>query len=382
MASLAKLSDESEKLYTALLAAAHESEEGLKKVFFQPDLQSFAGESGRDVKELMPLVQELINHSLLRVSRLGGALCYSTRPRDAAKAITMLNGDEKLIYSHVEEAHSKGVWQRDIKKRTNINQTIVQKAMTKLENQRLIKSVRSVKNPAQKTYMLFHLVPSDDVTGGSFFDGGDLDESLIRELSNLIIFHVRMQSWSDTKPKKVKRALSPVIIDNGSTNGVPISPNSKKKRKRPATDDIEDAPRKHRRHDEDEVVEVVTQLAYPAYTRSYPSAEGIHQFITTTDAIRASKAEQLTVAEIQQVVDTLVWDDRLEKVGNGYRTVRGISFKPVDYGGSEQDSGDEGKGNGLTQAPCGSCPVLDLCSDDGPINAGSCTYWAKWIAGG
>ncbi|RMY64726.1 hypothetical protein D0863_09618 [Hortaea werneckii] len=378
MASLVKISDDADQLYTTMLAAAHASGEGMRKVFFQSDIQSLANESSKDVKELMPLVQELTNHSLLRISKLDRALCWSTRPRDAAKAITLLNSEEKMVYSHVEDAHQKGIWLKDLKKRTNINPGTVQKTMTKLENQRLIKSIKNVRAPAQKTYMLFHLVPSDDVTGGSFFDAGDLDESLIEELSNLIIFHVRMQSWSDTKPRKVRRETSPAPAEDDPA----ASPNSSRKRKRPATADIEDAPRKHSRYgDEDPIVEIVTQLAYPAYSRSYPTAENIHTFITTTDAIRASKAAQLTVAEIQQVIDTLVWDDRLERIGDGYRTVRGISFKPPGYGGDEED-GIDGPGNGLTQAPCGKCPVFDLCSEGGPINAGSCTYWAKWIEGG
>merc|ERR1711939_943010 len=95
---------------------------------------------------------------------------------------------------------------------------------------------KNVRAPAQKTYMLFHLVPSDDVTGGSFFDAGDLDESLIEELSNLIIFHVRMQSWADTKPRKVRRETSPAPAEDDPA----ASPNSSRKRKRPATADIEE----------------------------------------------------------------------------------------------------------------------------------------------
>ncbi|KAI7062774.1 hypothetical protein KC352_g43477, partial [Hortaea werneckii] len=73
MASLVKISDDADQLYTTMLAAAHASGEGMRKVFFQSDIQSLANESSKDVKELMPLVQELTNHSLLRISKLDRA---------------------------------------------------------------------------------------------------------------------------------------------------------------------------------------------------------------------------------------------------------------------------------------------------------------------
>jgi len=393
MAALTKLSDESEVLYTDLLKIAQESEEGLKKVFFQGDLQTIAADSAKSVNSLMILIQELTGHSLLRTSKLQGSLCWSTRPRDAAKNISMLNENEKLVYTYVEDAHQKGIWIKDIKKRSNVHPETVEKAIKKLESTRLIKSVKNVRSPVQKTYMLSHLAPSDDVTGGSFYDGGDLDESLIEELSNLIVFHVRMQSWVDAKVKRMKRESSPIVVDDDE-----LADASKKRKRGGNSGDIEDAVpppthRKHRRssrHDPetDTPLYHTVQLAYPAYSRSYPSAEMIHQFITTTDAIRATKALQLTVAEIQNVIDVLVWDDKLEKVGDGYRTVRGVNFRPsgVEADDDDDDDDEEGeesepwwKGNGLTQVPCGRCPVFDLCGEGGPINAGNCEYFKAWL---
>ncbi|KAK5133994.1 hypothetical protein LTR08_006999 [Meristemomyces frigidus] len=385
MATLTKLSGPGDALYTELCKAAQNSIEGLRKVFFQSDIEQLATDTARDKKELLPLVQELVNHSLLRLSKLDRALCWSTRPRDAATAISRLNADEKLVYSYVEDAHQKGIWLRELKKRTNINPNAVTKAMNKLENAHLIKSVKNIRAPAQKTYMLYHLVPSDDVTGGSFFDAGDLDESLIDELSNLIIFHVRMQSWADTKTKRIKRETTPpplTAADDPDTAGG-------KKRKRGPTTDIEDSAATTRKYrlsaydTDDPTIEIITQLALPAYSRAYPSAEAIHSFITTTDAIRASKAAQLTVAEIQNVVDVLVWDDKLEKIGDGYRTVRGIKFRPPGFLGDEEaEDGDKVEGNGLTQVPCGRCPVFELCGEGGPVNAGSCVYWGRWLKEG
>jgi DNA-directed RNA polymerase III subunit RPC6 len=125
-----------------------------------------------------------------------------------------------------------------------------------------------------------------------------------------------------------------------------------------------------------------TQLLYRAGTHSYPTADDIHKFLTTSSAIKPTKAASLTVAEIQGCIDVLMWDDKLEKIrrhdgaGWGYRTVRGVTFKAP---GSVFEEYEEAVGTGLTQAPCGHCPVFDICHDDGPINAAECVYFEQWL---
>ena len=370
----AGLSEESENLYAALIAAAQASPEGLRKAFFQNDLQTTSNIASAN--ELMTLVAELSSHNLIRTLKSQGSLCWATRPRDAARAVSLLSGDEKLLYTNVEDTHVKGIWIKELKKRSGVPAANVQKLLNKLESSHLIKSIKNVRAPAQKTYMLYHLAPSDDVTGGSFFDAGDLDESLIEELSNLIIFHVRMQSWAEAKPaKRVKREAAPITIDVDDDDEDDES--RRKRRKTSAKNAV--ATGHATNHDIEDAG--VRQLAFPAYTRAYPTAAAIHSFITTTDAIRAAKAQQLSVAEIQGVIDVLVWDDKLEKVGAGYRTVRGVSFKPPGFGGDEEEEEEDGNGNGSTQVPCARCPVFDICEEGGPVNPGNCVYFDEWLGG-
>ncbi|KAK3676698.1 34-kDa subunit of RNA polymerase III (C) [Recurvomyces mirabilis] len=413
MPFLPKTSPESETLYTDLLAAAQASDEGLKKLFYQPDIKDLADATAKSVDMLLRFIQELVSHCLLRTSRQGGALCWSTRPRAAAENIRALATNERTLYEYVEDSHTKGIWLRELKKRSGIEEKKVERAMAKLESARLVKLIKNIRAPAQKTYMLAHLVPSDDVTGGSFFDAGDLDESLIEEVGNLIVFHVRSQSWEERKvySKRPPRAESPIYI-NGHGGGGEAEVGSKRKR----SPDIEDMaaphhqkPSKHRSHrrrsspdPEPYTLQQIPHPASPPYP--YPSTETIHTWLTTTSAIRQSKAQQLTLAEIQGVIDVLVWDDKLERIAGGYRTVRGVEFRPPGFGGAvgsgggwggygDGDGDDEGEGedegeglgatrngNGLTQVPCGRCPVLELCGvGGGQVNAGSCVYFREWL---
>lgn len=387
MADPAQLSDKADVLYNRLISADSPSSPGQKRVagykrnFSQADFQEFTDDTGATLPELLVLVQELQDHCLVRAAKLGGQLCWSTRPRHAAKAIRTLTEDDRMLYTHVEESREGGIWVKEIKKRANLPPNLVQKALDKLEKRHLIKSIKTVKSPVQKTYMLWHLAPSDDVTGGSFFDAGDLDESLIEELSNLIVFHVRMQSWVDSRPRRIKKEIT--ISDDEDDTSATAQSKATKKRKRRDTNDIEDAgaPKRRSRYHDPETDQPVTQQAYPAYSYSYPTVNLIHQFLTTTGAIRASKAQQLTVAEIQSLIDVLVWDEKLEKIGDGYRTVRGVKFKPPNRPDDEGETETRELGNGLTQAPCGKCPVFDLCEEGGPVNARSCVYYTEWLSG-
>ena len=383
----------SEVLYDRCNTDAGNSEERFKKLFTQDDLLGLCDAEPlqhiTSVKELMPIIEELANSMLfITIKTSSGARSWGLRPRDAAGKVKRLNREEHIVYSCVENEHENGIWIRNIKKKTGISDNkAMERIVTKLQSLYLIKNVKSARSPNQKTYMLYHLAPTDEMTGGSFFDAGELDEGLVDELSNLIVFHARQMSWVEEKKKRIKRDSSPILIRDDVVNGTAAGAQDnrgRKKRKRekaaPPSTDMEDfAPiKKHcsHKHDADSTNEP-TQLIFPA-GHEYPTASSIHQFIVTNNVIRPVKAASLTVDEIQNVLNVLVWDEKLEEVNGGYRTVRGVKFKQP---GEEKNGGDEKKvgGNGLTEMPCGRCPVVDLCGVGGPISAETCVYFERWL---
>jgi DNA-directed RNA polymerase III subunit RPC6 len=385
MASAKEIENLSDILYKKVSDASTDAEGIRSKAFNQDELLSL-GEIA-SARDLMPLIQYLTNHGLFRTVRLSGKLGWTARPREAAKQIIALDRDEKTIYEIIEEAHTTGIWTRDIKKKTSVAQTAVGKALTKMEKGNLIKSIKSIKAPAQRTYMLAHLQPTEDVTGNSFFDGGDLDESFRDELMNLIVFWVRTQSWAEA-PKKKKRPAK-AIADSVPDDAILIEDdNTTKKRKRDTNDDdiltttLRPSTFRSTATSIPQGDTYYPQQIYLSGTHTYPTATAIHSFLTSSDAIKATKAASLTVPEIQNCIDVLCWDDKLERIANsdgvewGHRTVRGVTFKPP----GAVDLEDYGAGNtALTDAPCGRCPVFDVCSEDGPINSGECVYFDQWL---
>ena len=117
----------------------------------------------------------------------------------------------------------------------------------------------------------------------------------------------------------------------------------------------------HRHSHDAEFDTTYDQHPYPA-GHVYPTAATIFDWINSTGIIRAAKAESLNIDEIQKILDILVWDEKLENVNDGYRTVRGVKSKGLE---DEEDASEQLAGNrssGFTEAPCGQCPVIDMCS--------------------
>jgi DNA-directed RNA polymerase III subunit RPC6 len=80
---------------------------------------------------------------------------------------------------------------------------------------------------------------------------------------------------------------------------------------------------------------------------------------------------QLKVEDIEAILDTLIYDGKVEKtlsVANDeetrfYRAVEGLL-----------------QTTGLMRVPCGGCPVIKDCSDKaGAVNPVKCKYITEWL---
>lgn len=92
---------------------------------------------------------------------------------------------------------NRGVWTRDIKLRTNIQQQVLNKTLKILEQRKLIKSVRSVMSKSKKLYMLYDLEPSKEVSGGPWYTDQDFDIDFVERLSEDIVNFIRKQNIAD-----------------------------------------------------------------------------------------------------------------------------------------------------------------------------------------
>jgi len=253
-----------------------------------------------------------------------------------------------MVYAYIESSGREGIWTRTIRTRTNLHQIVMNRCLKTLENKNLIKPIQSAKFPKRKIYILAALQPSDDVTGGPFYTDGELDVAFVEELNRLAEKCVLAKSWYHPPPKgasrkKVKKAKM-----------------SQQEAEELRRQELED----QQQQNQDSRSAMIPMP--PGYTR-YPTISDI------TRSINQSGISQIVMkeAEVRQLMDVLCWSGRVMKVMNGN------AYKSVKNGPGVDGAHIE---NGLTEAPCGKCPVFDLCEEGGPVNARTCIYFQDWLS--
>jgi DNA-directed RNA polymerase III subunit RPC6 len=213
-----------------------------------------------------------------------------------------------------------------------------------LEQKGMIKPMINIENPTRKIYIVSTLQPADEMTGGPWYndDGtGELDEEFIRVLSTAAHKFVTSRSWimqREPVSKGIKRDSA------GVTKDEPPGPSKRE----PGS-------------------KVTNYLPLPAGYKDYPTLKSIKRYLNALGVTGVTIDDQA----MEQLLDVLIFDGKIEKVSNGtaYKAVR----ERID------GSPEAGVGNGLTEAPCGTCPVFDLCEEGGPVSASSCKYFATWL---
>lgn len=256
-----------------------------------------------------------------------------------------LSAEEALVYSYVESSGREGTWTRILRARTNLHMTVMNRCLKSLEKINYIKPIKSVKFPGRKTYMLAHLQPSEDVTGGPYYTDGVLDEEFVHQMAYWTEKYVIGRSWwhppiSDTGRRKNRNKLSLEQAEDlraTELDGKGFGTDRHKK-----------------------------LLPMPPGYIGYPTIAEI------TKAINGSGLSGVVMkeAEMKQLLDVLCWDGRLQTAldGKAYKAARRFA----------EESGETSE-NGLTEAPCGRCPVSDICEEGGPVNARTCEYFQEWL---
>lgn len=249
------------------------------------------------------------------------------------------------MFAYVETAGRDGIWTKILRVRTNLHQTVLNRCLKSLENKNFIKPTKTVKFPSRKTYMLAHLQPSEAATGGAFYTDGILDEEFVHQMATWTEKYVIGRSWwhpptSEGSKKKDKAKLS------------------KAEAERLRALELD---RGHVTRDRSK-----DMLPMPPGYQGYPTLSEI------TRAINASGLSGVVMreAEMEQLLDVLRWDGKIEKSADSkrYKAVRSVG----DWDGVTAATG-------LPEAPCGRCPVFDICEDSGPVNARTCKYFDDWL---
>lgn len=162
-----------------------------------------SGQSGQDPSQVLAALSGLMAKSLIQAKTNEKKETFFTAiDKQEAKKTGALDQNEQIAYNCIRGAGNMGIWIRNIKTETNLPQAVLNKVMRSLEKRDMIKTVKSVKAPTKKLYMLSSFTPSADLTGGPFYDGHNIDVGLIGDLSNAAFRFVQDRSFPRKIPKR------------------------------------------------------------------------------------------------------------------------------------------------------------------------------------
>eukprot|EP00092_Neocalanus_flemingeri_P024511 GFUD01026583.1.p1 GENE.GFUD01026583.1~~GFUD01026583.1.p1 ORF type:complete len:305 (+),score=90.50 GFUD01026583.1:85-999(+) len=135
-----------------------------------------------DPKARAQAINKLLVEEKIDLFKSSEGLLY--RLKSPSKAAT-ISGDqeEKIVFRIVESSGNLGSWIRDIRAKSNLGQTQLNKVLKSLEGKRLIKAVKSVNATKKKVYMLYNLEPDHSVTGGAWYSDQDFESEFVEILN-------------------------------------------------------------------------------------------------------------------------------------------------------------------------------------------------------
>ncbi|KAH3856902.1 DNA-directed RNA polymerase III subunit RPC6-like [Dreissena polymorpha] len=291
---------------TRILLLCHENPEGINDALIQEHMPQF------DVQQRVTAINRLLSTGRIDLLKSSsGKLIYKLKDSSAADPVKGGDQQEKVVYQIIKDAGNKGIWIRDIRFKSNLLLTQVNKILKNLESKKLIKAVKSVAASKKKVYMLYNLEPDRTVTGGAWYSDQDFESEFV-EVLNQQCYKFLVQKAELSKRTKE----DPIAQRNGS----------------------------------------------------FASSQDVWKFISE---LGISKV-QLSVEDIETILDTLIYDGKCEQTivaaaGDGgqtklYRAVNSLI-----------------NSTGLMRMPCGSCPVIQNCHVGGAVSPTTCVYFKDWL---
>ncbi|XP_019399602.1 PREDICTED: DNA-directed RNA polymerase III subunit RPC6 isoform X3 [Crocodylus porosus] len=164
-----------------------------------------------DAQQRAMAINRLLSMGQLDLLRSNTGLLYRIKDSQNASKMKGSDNQEKLVYQIIEDAGNKGIWSRDIRYKSNLPLTEINKILKNLESKKLIKAVKSVAASKKKVYMLYNLQPDRSVTGGAWYSDQDFESEFV-EVLNQQCFKF-LQSKVELSMEDIETILNTLIYD-------------------------------------------------------------------------------------------------------------------------------------------------------------------------
>lgn len=165
--------------------------------------------------ELLNIMNPLLKNGKLKMhATKDGKPFYklgTTTPATVSRAAANATTEEKLLLQIIEEAGSKGIWTKEMRNKSGLNQSALTKVLKAMESKKMIKSVTSVQAAKKKMYLLYDVTPDSSLTGGPWWSNGEFDNQFVELLHKIC---------SQLLEKRLENARKleggPLMVKNGS----------------------------------------------------------------------------------------------------------------------------------------------------------------------
>ncbi|BAT83161.1 hypothetical protein LR48_Vigan03g005600 [Vigna angularis] len=120
------------------------------------------------------------------------------RQQDLALVSGSMTDGERVLYNLIHSKKDMGMWTGDMKRETNLPDSIVKKSLKLLQSKNLIKEVVNIQNKGRKHYMAAEFEPSKEITGGDWYTQGSLDTyfiNLVKDVCLKCIFRQKVATY-------------------------------------------------------------------------------------------------------------------------------------------------------------------------------------------
>ena len=285
---------------------------------------------------------------------------------------------------------------------------MLERTLKTLESKGIIRSMRNVKHPQRKMFIVAGLQPSEEATGGAWYTDGELDIALLTVIGDTIEEFVSRRSWV------------PIVEE---TQPLTTGTNNKRKTPHDGFDVKGKGKAKIARIDDSQPRSESPEMKHktPKHHKSHqrktyvPQEPGFSGYPTLSDITHHINTSKVTTSvfpqnAILQLLEIMVYDDRLATIERAIRAdeipddgkddtvtmyrcyaspaAREKSKEMAHGFGSESSATRKaarrqfeleelGRG-GTSEVPCIKCPAFEMCGDGGPVNVRTCPYFDEW----
>ncbi|KAL6887769.1 RNA polymerase Rpc34 [Trichoderma longibrachiatum] len=376
-------------------------------MFSQDDLLRMDVIPNRDLLLLARVVQSLSDDKLFITMReASGQVLWKWRDKKEAHKYKQCTTDEQvMVYSLIDDSGGDGIWTQTLQKRLNMHDSVLKNAIKQLQAKGLIAPFKNVEHPNKKMYIKASIRPSDRATGGPWYTDQDLDEAFIEDLQRVVFDFIKRQSTyhstharaaaassSSSSQGGASKAPSKGIIKGGDVpkgkkrdaSEMEAKPSNPKPATTTTTTTSSSAAAPTTSSSSSSSRREPALLPLPAGYTAYPTVRDIARLLSSSGITNNTI---LSEGDVKKLVDVLVWDNLVEPVkvaGRlGYRVSRVARQSVESWAGRDDPTGRAGGPelyvSPLTEAPCGRCPVFELCEEGGPVAPSNCEYFQKWL---